>query len=177
MRRLIAVMFVVALCAVPVHAQTFEATGNPIVVAGGTYQLTQPDTGSRAAFLLSANVAGVKLGTAPLYLGGVGVALPTAVSSVASQFGNFVMLTIPGVTWYPSGNNPGTLSKICIQVGYAYVLSGDVQARSGIYAGLGFGWDSPAYLKYKREMKKYAKAKASGKLMAGPPPVNPYDVH
>jgi hypothetical protein len=162
--------------AVPAHAQLFEAVGNPIVVAGGTYQLTAPVTGNRAAFLLSANLAGLKVGEYPLYLGGVGVALPTVVSDVASQFGDYIMLTVPGVTWYPKGNDPGTLGKLCLQVGYAYVLNGDAKERSGVFAGVGFGWDSPAYLSYKRAVKKAKKAKAAGQ--AGPPvPPNPYDVH
>jgi hypothetical protein len=80
------------------------------------------------------------------------------------------MLTIPGITWYPKGNDPGVLAKICLQVGYSYVLNSDVKDRNSIYAGVGFGWDSPAYLKYKREVKK-AKLKGLNEF-----PPNPYDV-
>lgn len=170
-------LFVAAalVAAVPSHAQLFEAVGNPIVVGGGAYQFEQPATGSRTAFMLSANVAGMKLSNLPVYFGGVGVALPASIDSVAAQFGSFVMLTVPGITWYPGGDNPGTLSKVCVQAGYAYILNGDAKSRSSIYAGVGFAWDSPAYLKYKREVKKAAKAKAAGKTV-GPIPSNPYDV-
>jgi hypothetical protein len=168
---LLLVVAVIAL-AVPAQAQLFEAIGNPIVVAGGSYQLSAPETGPRAAFMLSANIAGVKLGEFPLYFGGVGVALPTSVDSVAAQFGNFVMLSVPGVTWYPAGNEPGTLGKVCLQAGYSYILNGDAKERSGVYAAIGYGWNSPAYLRYKRQVKA---AKLRG-AKAGEFPPNPYDV-
>ena len=168
MKRILQFVAVAVLAAVPSHAQLLEAVGNPIVVAGGAYQLTAPATGNRAAFMLSANVAGFKLGDYPLYFGGVGVAVPTVISGVASQFGDFIMLSVPGLTWYPKGNDPGTAGKFCVQAGYSYVLNGDVKDRSGVYAGIGFAWDSPAYLKYKREAKK---AKKAGKAL----PPNPYD--
>ena len=93
----------------PCPRAVVEAVGNPNVVAGGTYQLEQPVSGPRAAFMLSANVGGLKLGSLPLYVGGVGVALPTSVESVAAQFGNFVQLTIPAVTWYPCGQQDGDI--------------------------------------------------------------------
>lgn len=173
--KLFVIAALVAMFAVPAQAQFFEGLGNPIVVAGGTYQFEAPEVGSRAAFLLTANIAGVKLGNYPVYFGGVGVALPTVVSDVATHFGNYVMLSIPGITWYPKGNDPGTLGKVCLQAGYSYVLNGEAKARSGIYAGVGFGWDSPAYLRYKREMKKAKKA-AQPPPKEGALPPNPYDI-
>jgi hypothetical protein len=172
MKRIALVVIVLVAFAIPSYAQLFEAVGNPIVVAGGTYQLNVPETGPRAAFMLSANIAGVKLGEFPLYFGGVGVALPTSVDSVAAQFGNFVMLSVPGVTWYPSGNKPGMLAKVCLQAGYSYILNGDVKARSGVYAAVGYGWNSPAFLRYRREVKQ---AKLRG-AKPGEFPPNPYDV-
>jgi len=173
MKRLLIVLFVLASFVPTAHAQLFEAVGNPIVVAGGTYQFEKPELGQRTAFMLSANIAGVKVGNIPLYFGGVGVALPSTVSDVAAQFGDYVMLTVPGVTWYPSGNSPGTLGKLCLQTGYSYVLNGDAKARSGIYAAVGFSWDSPAYLGYKRAVKR---AKVAGvKAGSAEYPKNPYD--
>jgi hypothetical protein len=174
MKKMLVVLALFMLAAPFAGAQAFEAIGNPIVVGGGTYQLEAPTTGNRAAFLISANIAGVKLGTLPLYFGGVGVALPATVDSIASPVGNFSMLTIPALTWFPGGNNPGTLGKVCLQVGYSYVMSGTAEARNGVYAGLGFGWNSPAYLRYRREVKA---ARAAG-LKAGAAgwPKNPYDV-
>lgn len=173
-KMLLTVAFVVGAASI-CSAQLFEALGNPIVVAGAAYELEQPATGSRTAFMLSANVAGMKLASYPVYFGGVGVGLPAAIDSIAAQFGSFVMLTVPGVTWFPGGNNPGTVSKVCVQVGYSYILNGDAKARSGIYGAVGFAWDSPAYLSYKRAVHKAAKAKAAGQ-QAGPLPPNPYDV-
>ncbi len=175
MKKVLLFVAVALMAAVPSRAQLFEAVGNPIVVLGGQYQFEQPTTGSRAAFMISANVAGMKLANLPVYFGGVGVALPASIDAVAAQFGSFVMLTVPGITWYPGGNNTGTLAKVCVQAGYSYVLNGDAKARSGIYAGVGYAWDSPAYQAYKRAVHKAAKAKADGKVV-GPVPPNPYDV-
>jgi len=177
MKRILLFVAAAVLVAVPSHAQLFEALGNPIVVAGGAYSLETPTPGApRATFMLSANLAGVKLGTLPVYVGGVGVGIPAAVDAIASQFGSYVMLSVPGVTWYPGGNNPGTLAKICIQAGYSYILNADVRTRSSVYLGVGYAWDSPAYQAYKRAVHKAAKAKAEGK-QAGPVPPNPYDAH
>lgn len=172
-------LLVLAMFLIPTlsHAQLFEAIGNPIVVAGATYQFEEPLVGNRAAFLLSANVAGMKLGSVPLYIGGVGVALPTTVSDVAdqfSQFGNFVMLTVPAVTWYPAGNSPGTMGKVCLQAGYSYILSGETKSNNGAYFAVGYAWNSPAYLNYKRAVKK---ARIKGlKTGSAEYPKNPYDV-
>jgi hypothetical protein len=145
------------------HAQLFEALGNPNVVAGGSFLIDQPASGTnRASFMLSANIAGVKLGALPVYVGGVGVALPSEVDAIASQFGNYFMVSVPAVTWYPNAG------KVLVQAGYAYALSDAVQSRNSFYVGVGYAWNSPAYLQYKRDAKR---AKAAGK----PLPPNPYD--
>lgn len=161
-KNLLIIAALVAL-AVPAHAQLFEAVSNPLVVAGGTYQLEQPTTGHRAAPFLSANIAGVKLGALPLYIGGVGVALPATVAEVASQFGNFAQLTIPAVTYFPAGD------KFLVQAGYSYVLNGDAQSKNGVYAAVGFAWNSPKQIQYNRAKKL---AKKLGK--AAPAPCESY---
>jgi len=154
------------------RAQTFEALGNVNIVAGYTYQTSEPLAGSRGALMLSANVAAAKpFPDIPVYFGGFGVALPTSVESVASQFGNFVVGTIPVITWYPRGNEDGTFwSKVLLQAGYSRVIVGDTSAKNGFYGAIGYGWDSPAFLKYKREVKQAKKAGRKSTLK------NPYDV-
>ena len=152
-----------ALLTVPTYAQLFEAVTNPNVVAGATYRLENPGVDvNRVSFMLSANVAGIKVGTLPLYLGGIGLDLRT-LDPAFSQFGNALSMTVPGVTYYFKGD------KVCAQAGYSYALSDAAEARNGIYVAVGIGWSSPNYLAYKRAAKK---AKAAGK----PLPPNPYDM-
>jgi len=170
--RKVLIAIALLLATVGANAQTFEALGNTNVVAGFTYQTAQPSVGSRAAFMLSANVAAVKpFPDKSVYFGGFGVALPASVESVASQFGNFVIGTVPVVTWFPKGNDNGTFwSKVLLQAGYSRVLVGGTDAKNGFYGAVGYGWNSPAFLKYKREAKQAKKAGRKSTLK------NPYDV-
>ncbi len=163
MKRLALFVLVALVAAAPSYAQLFEGVTNLNVVAGATYRLENPGVEvNRVSFMLSANVAGIKVGTLPLYLGGIGLDLRTLDPAFA-QFGNALSMTVPGVTYYFKGD------KVCAQVGYSYALSDAAEARNGIYAAVGIGWSSPNYLAYKRAAKK---AKAAGK----PLPPNPYDV-
>jgi len=153
MRKYLIAVALVLMAAV-VHGQTFEGLTNPNVVAGASYRLEDPGPGvSRMSFMLSANIVGPKLGTLPLYLGGVGVDVRT-IDPAFEQFGNALSMSVPGLTYFFNGN------KVCAQVGYSYALSSDAQARNGMYAGIGFTWNSPNELKAKREAKKAAAAKA-----------------
>jgi hypothetical protein len=131
------------------HAQLpepLEGLGNPNIVAGAGYLSQDPGAGlHRTQFLLTANLAGVKVGTLPVYVGGVGIDLRT----VDNAFGEIsgVGLSVPLVTAYFKGD------QFLAQVGWATDLTGDPKSKA-FYVGLGFSFTSPNQMAAKRAAKK-----------------------
>ena len=131
-----------------VHGQAFEALSNPNVVAGASFVTSGVPAGaSGTSFMLSANIAGVKLGSLPVYIGGVGIDVRTLDPAFSELKG--ISWTIPAVTWFPKGD------QFCIQGGY----SRDIDAPAGaatdrVYVGAGFSFSSPNQIKAKRAAKR-----------------------
>jgi len=150
-KRMAVVSFLALLAGVnAAQSQTFEALRNPNVVAGASYRLEDPLSGSRTQFLLSANIAGMKLGSAPVYVGGVGIDIRT-LDAAFDQFSG-LSWTVPFITYFPKGD------KIVLQVGYSRDLVGE-EKSDGIFVGVGFSWNSPNEIAAKRAAKKAAQGK------------------
>ena len=154
MKKLFLVVAALGLLILPLRSyaqlpEPIEGLGNPNIVAGGTYLTEDPGAGlHRFNYVLTANVAGVKVGDFPLYVGGVGVDIRT----VDQAFGDLsgIGLSVPLLTYYFKGE------QFCAQVGWATDISGDPKSKS-FYAGVGFSFTSPNQMAAKRAKKHKGK--------------------
>jgi hypothetical protein len=148
-------LIVAALVAVasPAFAQlppVIEGFQNPVVVGGMSYLSQAPvdPAAKRANIFVTANIPGIKVGSLPLYIGGIGVtggALDPSLQEV--QFG----ASIPLVTWAVKSG------QFVFQAGYTKLLTG-VEKPDGFYGGVGFSLTSPAKLAHKRMVRDAKKA-------------------
>jgi hypothetical protein len=148
MRKFLPLAFLLFL-AVPAKAQLVDFSGN--VVVGGSYRVSNTDlTTSRGAFLVTANLSGIRVAEG-VYFGGVGVQVPSVLANSPG-----IALSVPVVTWFPKANLP-----VLVQGGWAYDLTGDVKSQS-VYGGVGWSFTTPAAIKAKRLKRAQEKAKKGG---------------
>lgn len=142
--------------------EILEGALSPQLIGGVSYD---KDAVQEFNAVLTANLLGPKLGTLPVYISGVGLALNTVAPGLEDA--PIAAWSFPLVTVMPFGE------RVSIQVGFATALSGGAKSP---YIGVGVGVvDSPNTLRAKRTARiqaKAAKKKAQADASAGPVPAS-----
>lgn len=165
MRRLLAVavlLFAPSLTSAQGVGEIFEGLTNPQLVVGATYLDNAPEGTSKYGALLTANILGPKLGSLPVYLGGVGVDVRT--TNPGFENAPFAGWSVPLITVAPWGE------QVVIQAGVSSDFSNAPELGNDkrYYVGIGVSAQSPNTLKAKRIKRIEARAKRKADASQGP---------